>query len=124
MGQSPRHHRNILCDLAPKGMLKMLICANISEGAPVRLYRSPGEIKRDISLISSQIRGMDEMLSIRNVLAEMLDRYALQDPEQWIPELQRMTDEAAETLERLQRFKQTLDGLHNELEETLCVMRG
>ena len=93
------------------------------EGEPVRLYRTPEEIGRDIGLIRDKIEKTAEMLNVRSILSDMIAVCAEGDPERWIPELRRAVTDAEETLEMLTEMKSSLDMLEEELEETRCVLR-
>ena len=92
------------------------------EGEPARLYRTPEEIRRDINTIKEKIEETGNMLNIRNILTEMISECALGDPERWIPTLKAIVDEAEDSLNLLTEFKETLDELMMELEETKCVL--
>lgn len=98
----------------------MFASANVYEGIPARLYRSPCEIRRDMLEISKKIKEADEMLSIHNILMEMLSECAVGEPARWVPELEEIVAEARGALDDLTRFKFALDDLSFELEETLC----
>lgn len=98
----------------------MFVNANVYEGIPARLYRSPCEIRRDMLKISKQIKEADEMLSIHNILMEMLSECAVGEPERWIPELEEIVAEARNSLDNMKRFNLALSELSCELEETLC----
>ena len=101
----------------------MYSCMNLTEGMPPRLYRSPSEIHRDIIRISARIRENEEMLSVHNLLLEMIPTWAEQSPERWIPELEETVAEAGEALENLKRLQQALEELRSELEEVRCMMK-
>ncbi len=100
----------------------MFVNANVYEGMPSRLYRSPCEIRRDMTEISKQIKEADEMLSIRNILVEMIYECSVGDPAKWIGELEEIVREARESYETLLRLKSTIDDLSDELEESLCAL--
>ena len=74
----------------------MYTCMNPTEGLPPRLYRSPSEIHRDMICISAKIRENEEMLSVHNILIEMIPTWAEQSPEVWLPELEATVEEAKE----------------------------
>ena len=93
------------------------------EGEPVRLYRTPEEIGRDIGFIKNKIEKTQEMLNIRSIISDMIAVCAEGDPERWIPELKRAVCDAEETLEMLTDMKNSLDMLEGELEDTRCVLR-
>lgn len=96
---------------------------NRYDGIPPALYRTPTQIKRDMARISREIREADEMLSIRNVLTEMIDELAVEEPARWIEELEATVSEAREALERLERLRDALSELAVELEEARWIRR-
>lgn len=102
----------------------MLVYRNEKEGIAPTLYRSTTEIRRDISKINARIKEADEMLSIRNILTEMIDQFAVTSPEEWIPELEQTLAEAREAMEKLQRLRDALTELSVELEEAKWVKRN
>lgn len=96
---------------------------NRREGIPPALYRSPLEIRKDISRINREIREADEMLSVRNILTEMIDELAAEEPERWIDELENTVAEARDALHRLSRLRDALTELSVELEESKWIGR-
>ncbi len=102
----------------------MYTLTNPTEGSPPRLYRSPAEIHRDMASISARIRENEEMLSVHNLLMEMIPTWAEQSPERWIPELEATLAEASEALENLHRLQYALDRLREELEEVRCLLNS
>ena len=100
----------------------MFVNSNVYEGMPARLYRSPCEIRRDMTRISKQIKEADEMLSIRNILVEMLTECSGSEPSRWITELEEIVKDARDSLDNLQRLKGAIDDLSEELEESLCAI--
>lgn len=96
--------------------------ANMNEGLPPRLYRSTAEIRRDMAVIAAKVRDTEEMLSVHNLLIEMIPTWAEQSPRQWIPELLDTLSEAEAALENLRRLKLELEALANELEEVRCLL--
>lgn len=102
----------------------MYSCMNPVEGTPPRLYRSPIEIHRDISRISARIRENEEMLSVHNILIELIPTWAEQSPEEWIPELEETVAEALEALDNLKKLQYALEMLKEELEDVRCLMKG
>ena len=97
---------------------------NVHEGIPPRLYRSPSEIRRDMIQISARIKENEEMLSVHNLLIEMIPTWAEQSPDRWIPELEETVAEAQEALENLKRLQYALQELAAELEEVKCMMKS
>ncbi|MBQ8879517.1 MAG: hypothetical protein IJY69_01590 [Clostridia bacterium] len=75
-----------------------------------------------MTIISKQIKEADEMLSVRNILVEMLSECARGDPERWIPELEELVADARASLDSLTRLKSALSLLSDELEESVCVI--
>ena len=102
----------------------MYSCMNVYEGLPPRLYRSPSEIRSDMIQISKRIKENEEMLSVHNLLIEMIPTWAEQSPEKWIPELEETVAEAQEALDNLRRLQYALEELSRELEEVKCLMRS
>lgn len=102
----------------------MYSCMSTIEGEAPRLYRTPLEIHRDMLRISSRIRENEEMLSVHNLLIEMIPAWADQSPERWIPELESTVAEANEALENLEKLKLALEELRKELEEVRCMMNS
>ena len=97
---------------------------NSNEGMPPRLYRSPSEIHRDMIRISARIRENEEMLSVHNLLIEMIPTWAEQSPEEWLPELEATVAEALEALDKLKKLQFALETLAKELEEVRCMMNS
>ena len=100
----------------------MYSCMNTYEGIPPRLYRSPSEIRRDMAEISAKIRENEEMLSVHNLLLEMIPTWAEESPERWLPELEDTLEEAYEALDRLRKLKGALEELALELGDVKCMM--
>ena len=101
----------------------MYTLQNTYEGVAARLYRSPSEIRRDMIIISGKIQNTEEMLSVHNLLIEMIPAWAETDPIKWIPELQETLAEAEEALEKLKKLKFALEELSLELEEVQCMLK-
>lgn len=99
----------------------MYTLMNNVEGCAARLYRSPSEIRRDVESISEKIEETSDMLSVHNLLIEMIPLWAEESPEKWIPELEDTLAEAAAALETLKEFKETLEELKEELEDARCL---
>ena len=102
----------------------MLIHANAYEGMPPRLYRSPREIEEDIVLLRNRAVEIESMLSVRNLLIEMVTTYADKKPELWIPELESAVSEARGALDALSGLNNQLGELREELCEVRCLMRN
>ena len=89
----------------------------------MRLYRTPEEIRRDISEIKDKIKETGRMLNTRHILTEMISCLAEGDPEAWIPALGKIVDEAESSLSLLTELRETLGELGEELRDTKWVMR-
>ncbi len=111
------------CQKTRKGV-KTVFFQNYStyEGEGARLYRSPVRIREDIIEIKNRIKSVDAMLNIRDMLTAMIESYADDEPETWIPVLSSLVEEAEDSLDRLKRLKDTLDILSEELEDVKCAM--
>ena len=101
----------------------MYTLTNNVEGTPARLYRSPAEIRADIERISRKVEEISDMLSVHNLLIEMIPLWADEAPEDWIPELEETLDEATDALESLKELKESLEELNYELEDAKCLLR-
>jgi chromosome segregation ATPase len=101
----------------------MYTTMNNVEGMAPRLYRSPAEILRDMERIKSRIEEISDMLSIHNLIIEMIPEWSSISPENWIPKLEETLDEANDALETLKELKERLAELKSELEEVECIIR-
>ena len=100
----------------------MMISSNPYEGAPPRLYRGCAEIKSDISELRAELREIEERLTVRNVLMELVSSAEHSDPAEWVPVLEEIAGEAREALEKLNSFGERIEELREELLETRCAM--
>jgi len=89
---------------------------------PARLYRSPFEIRRDMTTISKQIKEADQMLSVRNILVEMICECSKGEGEKWISELEDLARQTRKSYEGILRLRCAIDNLSAELEESLCAL--
>ena len=100
----------------------MLRYCDFESGEATRLYRDPGEIRRDMDRINSEIKRTSAMFNIRNMLIELLMRSEGENEEKTIEELELLVEEAKSALEELTELKNSLSGLCEELEETRWEM--
>ena len=100
----------------------MFVSTNVCEGMPARLYRSPFEIRRDVTKISKQIKEADEMLSVRNILVDMIYMCTVGDGDSWISELEELAFQTRKSCEGLSRLTNAINDLSAELEESLCAL--
>lgn len=93
---------------------------NVYEGLPPRLYRTPSEIRRDMDAISTKLCEIEGMLSVHNLLVEMIPEWSEKSPEFWIPELAELVAEAEESLRKLFMLRDALEELACEMEDVRC----
>ena len=93
---------------------------NVYEGLPPRLYRTPNEIRRDMEVISTKLCEIEGMLSVHNLLVEMIPDWSKKSPECWIPELSDILVEAEESLRKLHILRDALEELKCEMEDVRC----
>ena len=86
-------------------------------GMPASIYRTPAEIKDDIRKISYAIKETSSMLNIRDLLVNILTSEFADKPERLIPELEEAISEARWALDSLNKLKEELDSLEDELQE-------
>ena len=91
-------------------------------GLPPRIYRSVGEIRRDILDISKRIKRTEEQVNIRSLLLDVLASSRSADPTVLIPELYELIEDASAALTEMQTLENELISLREELMETRCVM--
>ena len=99
----------------------MFVEADIYEGIPSRLYRTPSEITEDIATVKAGIKEIDSALSVHDLLMEFITEWAKEEPERWIEELEELLSEARSSLEALTGLKSNLEDLREELEESRWV---
>lgn len=92
------------------------------DGTPPITYRRPWEIKADISRIGAEAREIEEMLTVRDLLLELVSSSEKSEPSKWIPELEEITLEAREALDRLTYLSERLDELREELKDSRWAM--
>lgn len=86
---------------------------------PPCFYRTPEQIKDDIRQISARISEVNEMLNIRELLADFLDDEPCVDVVERAEELSELIAFAAEALDELRSLNATLDQLKAELIQTI-----
>ena len=96
---------------------------DMTNGIPPRIYRTPREIRWDISEISQKIEETNDMLNIRALLVDILVSDRADAPETLIPDLEEAIGEARCALGSLKRLNEELSLLEEELEEARCRVR-
>ena len=100
----------------------MFVSANLSEGIPSRLYRSPAEIRLDIISITNRIKETNEMISHHALVTETLCALAKNDPRKWIGALEEAIEVGREAKKQLEQFEKSLDELREELEDVRWIL--
>ena len=62
------------------------------------------------------------MLSVRNILVEMIYRCTVGDGDSWISELEELSCQTLKSCEELGRLTNAIRDLSAELEESLCAL--
>ena len=87
-------------------------------GTPPRIYRTTGEIRRDISDIREKIEETAYMLNIRSLMIDILANDRKRPSENLVSELKDAISEAMEALCKMNELKEEIALLEEELEET------
>ena len=90
--------------------------------APAVFYRTPEHIKADIRKISARIAEVNEMLNVREMLADFLGEDSEGEVEKRAEELSELLVFATETLEEFRELNRTLDELKLELTRAMYGM--
>ncbi len=92
------------------------------EGEPVRLYRSPYEIRRDINEINRKIKDTDGKINARLLLTDLFTKCCEDGAEDYLPELRVAISEAEDMLASLSDLCTRLGDLRQELEDTVWAL--
>lgn len=87
-------------------------------GTPPRIYRTPGEILRDISDIKEKIEETAYMLNIRSLMVDILANDRKRNSKDLISELEDAILQAKEALYKMNQLKEEVTLLEEELKET------
>jgi hypothetical protein len=87
---------------------------------PYFLYRSVGEIKRDVVDIKERISEINRSFSIRELLLEMVSCGENKSEVEWIYDLEALLGEAENTRKRLLELTEELELLEAEMGESGC----
>ena len=96
---------------------------DMANGLPIRIYREPREIKRDIMRINGEIEDIREMINIRSLVMDILVSERREKPEELIPELSDAIGEAERALRIFKELSEELSSLKEELYETRCRIK-
>ena len=100
----------------------MLRLCDDKDGAPIRVYRSPVEIRCDIERIKLDITEANSRLDMRALLVDMLDEGRVCDPRELVLSLEEAAGEARAALTALTSLGEELDMLEEELRVTRWAM--
>lgn len=100
----------------------MLRMSDSKDGTPMRIYRSPIQIRSDIENIKSSIAETNSRLDLRALLVDMLDDGRTSDPRELVISLEEAAGEARESLTMLTRLSEELSSLEEELRVTRWAM--
>ena len=92
------------------------------EGEPVRLYRSPNEIRTDINEINRKIKDTDGKLNTRLLLTGLFTKSCEDGAKDYLPELRVAISEAEDMLSTLSELCERLGDLKEELEDTAWAL--
>ena len=90
--------------------------------APPYFYRTPERIKQDIREISARISEVNEMLNIRELLADFLGEDSEREVAARAAELSELLTFASETLDELMELNSSLEELKRELIGTIAAI--
>ena len=101
----------------------MLTAYDNYNGIACRLYRTPTEIERDISLISGKIKDTNEKINVRHMLLEILSGSDIDEPEKTVAVLEDLVAQTKDSLSDLKMLNEALVDLKTELRETGEALR-
>ena len=86
------------------------------------LYRTPGQIKRDIDEISERIADVMFMLNIRAMISETISESSIDDAKRCAEAIGELVEDAKEALTSLGELERELDELRDELSDSIAIM--
>ena len=95
-----------------------------NEGSPAGLYRHTSEIRRDMEIIEKKIRETEDKLSVRNIIAEIIDSEEEMIDESMISTLDKIIADAERSIFHLERLRDAMAYLEEELEEVRWLMKN
>ena len=100
----------------------MHVNCNTYGGMPLTLYRTPSEVKGDISAIKEKIKEINERMNMRTLLMDVLsDEKTVANPDFWIPELTEALAVVLESQLKLIALEEELTELYEELRQTRWI---
>ena len=97
----------------------MINLDSYTDAVPRVCYRSPAQIAGDIRSVSERIAEINQLLNVRNILAEVITAESEGDSLRKIEAVNELLDFAGEALLEMRELEETLDGLKRELCEAL-----
>lgn len=87
-----------------------------------KFYRNPESIRQDIGEISARITEVNEMLNIRELLADFIGEDSEREVMKRAEELSELLTFASETLDELMELNSSLEELKRELIGTIAAI--
>lgn len=100
--------------------IKMITLYDREAEYPPRMYRLPEEICSDIRRVGSKLKEINDMLNVRNIIAEVISEDSREEPLRRIEAVNELLDYAKEALSEMRELEEGLDGLKEELFDALC----
>lgn len=104
----------------------MYIRPRYSEGIPGGLYRDTIEIRRDMIIIEEKIKEVEDKLSVRNLISNIMKTGDSEDKlidEKTISTLETIIVNAERSLFHLERLRDAMNYLEEELSEVRWLLR-
>ena len=95
-----------------------------NEGIPGGLYRHTSEIRQDMDIIERKIREIENKLSVRNLVADIIDSGKEVIDESFIESMDRVIEDAERSIFHLERLRDAMNYLEEELEEVRWLMKN
>ena len=110
---------NSISDLNNNKKMQGFVGINYAGG---KFYRNPESIRRDIGEISERITEVNEMLNIRELLADFIGEDSEREVMKRAEELSELLTFASETLDELMELNSSLEELKRELIGTIAAI--
>ena len=94
------------------------------EGIPGGLYRHTSEIRRDMDIVERKIREIEEKLSVRNLVADIIDSGKEVIDEGFIESMDQVIEDAERSIFHLERLRDAMEYLEEELEQVRWLMKN
>lgn len=94
---------------------------DFGEGLPPRLYRTPEQIKADITDIAERINEIYEMINIRNIISEVISESCEEDLLSRIKAVNELLESAENALFDMKMMEKDIDMLREELFDAVSI---